>query len=435
MKIQIKGGHLIDPASGLDVVKDLFIAAGRVVGVGEAPAGFSANRSIDASGLTVLPGLVDLSVRLKDSGWGDASGNSELRAAAAGGVTRVVCPPDTDPILDEPGLVDRLTYRMRQGHGVQVHPLGALTLGLKGETIAEMAQLREAGCVGISQADEPVADATVLQRALQYALTHGLTVWLRPLEANLSRGGVAASGALASRLGLSGVPVAAESIALLTLFELLRGTPCRVHITRLSTARGVELVRQAKREGLPVSCDVSVHNLHLTEADIGFFNPMYRLDPPLRTQRDRDALLAGLADGTIDAVCSDHRPVADDDKTLPFGEAVPGASGVEHLLPLMLKWAHAHQRPLADVVRLIAGNPARIAGVNGGSLRVGEQADLCVLDTRAMQLVSRETMVSASRATPWLGYELPGAVRATLVAGQVVWERTASGEPAASPLA
>ncbi|KPF67959.1 dihydroorotase [beta proteobacterium AAP99] len=430
MKIQIKGGHLIDPASGVDAVKDLYIAAGRVVGVGDAPAGFTANRSIDASGLTVLPGLVDLSVRLKDSGWGDASGNSELRAAAAGGVTRVVCPPDTDPILDEPGLVDRLTYRMRQGHGVQVHPLGALTLGLKGETIAEMAQLREAGCVGISQADEPVADATVLQRALQYALTHGLTVWLRPLEANLSRGGVAASGALASRLGLSGVPVAAESIALLTLFELLRGTPCRVHITRLSTARGVELVRQAKREGLPVSCDVAVHQLHLTEADIGFFNPMYRLDPPLRTQRDRDALLAGLTDGTIDAVCSDHRPVADDDKTLPFGEAVPGASGVEHLLPLMLKWAQASDRPLADVVRLTAGNPARIAGVNGGSLRVGEQADLCILDTQAMKLVSRDTMVSASRATPWLGYELPGAVRGTLVAGQVVWEATGAGSTA-----
>jgi dihydroorotase len=424
MKSQIKGGHLIDPVAGVDGIQDIYIAAGRVVGVGTAPAGFTANRSIDAAGLTVLPGATDLSVRLKDSGWGDASGNSELRAAAAGGVTRVVCPPDTDPILDEPGLVDRLTYRMRQGHGVQVHPLGALTLGLKGETIAEMAQLRE-----------PVAHPMVRQRSLQYALTHGLTVWLRPLEANLSRGGVAASGALASRLGLSGVPVAAESIALLTLFELLRSTPCRVHVTRLSTARGVELVRQAKREGLPVSCDVSVHHLHLTEADIGFFNPLYRLDPPLRTQRDRDAMATGLTDGTIDAVCSDHRPVAADDKTLPFGEAVPGASGVEHLLPLMLKWAYAQQRPLADVVRLIASNPARIAGVPGGSLRVGEQADLCLFDPRAMQLVSRESMVSASSATPWLGYELPGAVRATLVTGQVVWERSPSGEPAASPLA
>jgi dihydroorotase len=426
MKLHIKGGHLIDPANDVDALQDLFIAAGHVVGVGTAPQGFAANRIIDAQGLTVCPGLIDLSVRLREPGWEYRSTlDSELRAAAAGGVTRVVCPPDTDPVLDEPGLVEMLKHRARQAHSVHVHPLGALTVGLRGDTITEMAQLTEAGCVGFYNADVPLQDTQVLLRALQYAHTFGYTVWFRPADAALSKGGVAASGALASRMGLAGVPVAAESVALLTLFELLRSVPCRVHITRISTARGVELVRDAKAQGLPISCDVSVHHLHLSDIDVGYFDSAYRFDPPLRNPRDRQALRDGVADGTIDAICSDHTPVDDDAKLLPFAEAEAGASGVETLLSLALKWCSEDKRPVADAIMRLCVQPARIAAVPGGSLRFGQAADVCIFDPLAVRHIKRGSLLSQSQNTPWLGHELPGQVRVCIAAGQLVFEAAA----------
>jgi hypothetical protein len=214
---------------------------------------------------------------------------SELAAAAAGGVTSLVCPPDTDPVLDEPGLVEMLKFRARKLSRCRLFPLGALTRELKGATLTEMAELTEAGCVGFSQADLPLPDSLVLMRALQYAATYGYTVWLRPQDATLGKG-VAASGAMATRLGLSGVPVIAETIALHTILELVRATKARVHLCRLSSAAGVALVRAAKAEGLPVSADVSINSLHLTDVDIGFFNPDMRLVPPLRQGADLDYL-------------------------------------------------------------------------------------------------------------------------------------------------
>jgi dihydroorotase len=423
MKLHIKGGHLIDPANGVDAPQDVFVAAGHIVGIGTAPQGFTANRIIDAQGLTVCPGLIDLSVRLREPGWEYRSTlDSELRAAAAGGVTRVVCPPDTDPVLDEPGLVEMLKHRARQAHSVHVHPLGALTVGLRGDTITEMAQLTEAGCVGFYNADVPLQDTQVLLRALQYAHTFGYTVWFRPADAALSKGGVAASGALASRMGLAGVPEAAESVALLTLFELLRSVPCRVHITRVSTARGVELIRAAKGQGLPITCDVSVHHLHLSDMDIGYFDSAYRFDPPLRSPRDRQALRSGVADGTIDAICSDHTPVDDDAKLLPFAEAEAGASGVETLLSLALKWCVEDKRPVSDAIKRLCVQPARIAAVSGGSLSAGQAADLCIFDPHAVRHIKRGSLFSQSQNTPWLGHELPGQVRICIAAGQIVFE-------------
>ena len=263
---------------------------------------------------------------------------SELKAAAAGGVTSLVCPPDTDPVLDEPGLVEMLKLRARKLSRCRLFPLGALTRGLAGESLTEMVELAEAGCVGFSQAEVAVRDTLVLQRALQYAATFGFTVWLRPQDPWLG-GGVAAKGALATRLGLSGVPASAETIALHTVFELQREIGARVHLCRLSSAAGVALLRAAKAEGLPVTADVSINSLHLTDIDIGYFNPAMRLVPPPRQQRDRDALRAALGDGTLDALVSDHNPVGADEKNLPFAEAVPGATGLELLLGLALKWS------------------------------------------------------------------------------------------------
>ena len=335
MKILIRNGRVIDPASGRDEPADVAIAAGRIVAIGQVPADFTPERTIEADGCVVAPGLVDLAARLKEAGAGALE--SELAAAAAGGVTSLVCPPDTDPPLDEPGLVDMLKFRARKLSRCRLFPLGALTRQLDGEELTEMIDLTEAGCVGFSQAEHPMKDNLTLMRAMQYASTHGYAVWLRPQDASLG-GGVAASGAVATRLGLSGVPVIAETIALNTILELVRQTGTRVHLCRLSSAAGVELVRRAKAEGLPVTADVSINSLHLTDVDIGYFNADMRLVPPLRQGKDRDALRAGLADGTIDALVSDHTPIGNDDKMLPFGEAVPGATGLELLLSLALKW-------------------------------------------------------------------------------------------------
>ncbi len=423
MNIHIKGGTLIDPVAGTEVREDLFVAAGRIAALGAAPADFRAQRTIDATGLAVAPGLVDLCARLREPGFEHkATLESEMAAALAGGVTSLVCPPDTDPVLDEPGLVEMLKFRARNLNQAHVYPLGALTVGLKGQAITEMVELTEAGCVGFSQADAPVVDTQALLRALQYANTYGYTVWLRPLDAHLGKGGVAASGALASRLGLSGVPVCAETIALHTIFELMRVTGARVHLAHLSSAAGVALVRAAKAEGLPVTADVTANHLHLIDLDIGYFDAQFRLDPPLRAQRDRDAIRAALADGTLDAICSAHTPVDDDEKLLPFAEATPGATGLELLLSLTVKWADESGVPLAQALARITAAPARVLQRDAGTLAVGAAADLCLFERAAHWRVEPRALKSQGRNTPFLGYELPARVRATLVAGRLAYE-------------
>ena len=431
MKILIQNGRVIDPASGLDQVCDLALAAGRIVGVGRVPPEFAPNRTLDASGCLVLPGLVDLAARLREPGHEhEGMLESEMAAAVAGGVTSLVCPPDTDPVLDEPGLVEMLKFRAEKLHQARLFPLGALTRGLAGEVLTEMAELTESGCVGFGQAEVPLASTQVLQRTLQYAATFGYTVWLRPQELHLGKG-VAASGALATRLGLSGIPVAAETIALHTIFELLKTTGARVHLCRLSSAAGVELVRRAKAEGLHVTCDVSINSLHLTENDIGFFDSRARLLPPLRQQRDRDALRAALLDGTIDALVSDHNPVDEDAKTLPFAEAEPGATGLELLLSLALKWSQDGSGvPLARALAVVTSAPAQVLGSALGTLQAsmgqlveGGVGDVCIVNPQDTWVVQAAALCSQGKHTPFSGYELPGRVRTTLVGGQVAFER------------
>ena len=426
MKLHIKNGRLIDPANGVDKVADLFIADGKVAAIGNAPDGFAADSTIDATGLVVAPGLVDLSARLREPGYEyKATLESEMQAAIQGGVTTLVCPPDTDPVLDEPGLVEMLKHRARNLNQANVHPLGALTMGLKGQALTEMAELTEAGCIGFAQAEVPILDTNVLLRALQYAKTFGYTVWLRPQDPHIGRGGVAHSGPLATRLGLSGVPVMAETIALHTIFELVRSTGARVHLCRMSSSAGLELVRAAKAEGLPVTCDVGVHHLHMTDADIGFFDSNARLTPPLRTQRDRDAIRAGLLDGTIDAVCSDHTPVDDDEKLLPFAEASPGATGLELLLSLTLKWAEElhGDAALLRALAKITSQAARTAGLDAGHLAPGAAADVVVFDPDVRWQVEGAALASQGKHTPFLGYELTGQVKATVVGGRVAYQR------------
>ena len=422
MKIHIKNGRLIDPKNRIDSTQDVFIAAGKIVAIGAAPDGFHANRVIDASGLIVCPGLIDLSARLREPGFEyKATLESEMAAAVAGGVTSLVCPPDTDPILDEPGLVEMLKYRAKNLNQSHVYPLGALTMGLKGERLTEMAQLSDAGCIGFSHADHPLIDTLVLSRALNYAATFGYTVWLRPQDAFLSKDGIAHDGMVATRLGLPGIPTEAETIALNTIIELARTSGARVHLCRLSSAAGVELVRQAKANGLAITCDVGVHHLHLSEIDIGYFDSNCHLMPPLRSTRDRDALIAGACDGTIDAICSDHAPVDDDAKQLPFAEAEAGATGLELLLPLTLKWASGHKQDLVRALATITSKPAQILGLEVGHLSVGQRADVCIFNADEAWQVNRSNLKSLGKNTPFVGMDMIGKVHYTLIEGHVVY--------------
>jgi dihydroorotase len=419
MRLHIKNARVVDPGTGKDGSGDLFVVDGKIAGEIS-----KADRVIDAKGLVLAPGFIDLSARLREPGYEyKATLESEMDAALAGGVTSLACPPDTDPPLDEPGLVDMLRRRAKALSRARVYPIGALTVKLAGEVLTEMGQLADAGCVAFSQANVPLADTQVLWRALQYAATFGFPVWLRAEDACLAKGGVSHDGEVATRLGLPGIPPFAETIALATILELVRATRARVHVCRLSTAGAVELIKRAKQEGLPVSCDVAIHHVHLCDMDLGYFDSQCRLEPPLRSQRDRDALSRGLAEGVIDCLCSDHTPVDEDGKHLPFAQAEPGATGLELLLPLALRWGEANRLGLPATLARITAEPARILGVASGRLAAGAPADLVLFDPAAPIHVAAETLKSQGKNTPFLGYELSGRVRYTIVEGNVVYEQ------------
>jgi len=423
MKIHIKNSRLIDPKNNLDAQQDVFIADKHIVAIGNAPQGFVAEKVIDASGLIVMPGLVDVAARLREPGYEyKATLESEMDAAVAGGVTSLACPPDTDPPLDEPGLVEMLKHRARMLNQARVFPVGALTYGLKGAELTEMIELTDAGCKAFSQADTPLTDTRVLMRAMQYAATFGYRVWLRPQDSFLAKNGVAHDGEVASRLGLPAIPVVAETIALATALQLARETGVNLHLCRISSAAGVEMVRAAKLEKLPVTCDVSMNHVHLTEMDIGFFDANCHLNPPLRSLRDKAALRAGLLDGTIDAICSNHSPVDDDAKQLPFAEAEAGATGLELLLPLVLKWAEQDSVPLLEALARVTINPAQLLGVKMGHLSVGAHADVCVFDPFALWKVEPSALKSQGKNTPFNGYTVQGRVRYTVVEGKLVYQ-------------
>lgn len=430
MKICIQNGRLIDPASGIDRAGQLYLADDKIVSIDARPEGFQNCRTIDASGLVIAPGLVDLSARLREPGLEYmATLESEQEAAVAGGVTSLACPPDTDPPLDEPGLVEMLKHRARNLDRARVYPVGALTQGLRGERLTEMAELHDAGCIAFSQADAPFVNLHVLMRAMQYAATFGFAVWLHPQDVHLANLGVAHEGEIATRLGLPAIPVCAETIALSNILSLMKETGARVHLCRISSAEGVALVRAAKQQGLALTCDVAVHHVHLTDMDIGFFDANCHLMPPLRSLADRDALRAGLLDGTIDAICSDHAPVDEDAKLVPFAQSAPGATGLELLLPLVLKWAQESRLPLAEALARVTLQPARVLGVDAGRLAPGAVADLCIFDPDDYWTVSPLRLKSQGKNTPFLGMELCGRVKFTLVGGQIVYDSGHAGLP------
>ncbi len=412
--IRIANGRVIDPQSHFDASADVYIDDGKIAAIGQAPAGFSPTRTIDARDCVVCPGLVDLAARL-------GSVETELSAAVAGGVTALACPPDTRPPLDEAGLVERLVRRSEAIGLARVYPLGALTRQLAGEKLAELATLRQAGCIAFSQAQNPLIDTQVLLRAMQYAATFDIPLHLQAQDHYLARDGVAHDGEVAARLGLAGIPVSAETVAIATLLQLAHGIGVRLHLGRISSAAGMVLIRQARHDGLAVTCDVACHHLHLDENDIGYFDSYARFIPPLRAAGDREALRAAASEG-LAAICSDHTPVDEDGKQLPFAEAQAGASGLELLLPLTLRWAEEAGVPLVAALARVTCAPAAILGITAGSLAVGRPADVCVFDPGAVWTINAERLRSQGKNTPFMHREIKGRVKATLVDGRVVFD-------------
>jgi dihydroorotase len=420
-RTEISGARIVDPASGRDSRGAIFIADGRIAALDRAPDGFRADETIDAKGLVACPGLVDLCARLREPGFEyKATLDTEIRAAAMGGVTTLVCPPDTDPPLDEPGLVEMLRRRASSLEATRVRPLGALTVGLRGEKLAEMAQLTDAGCVGFYQGHAPMADNATLLQAMRYASTFGYTVWLRAQDNRLAAGGVAHEGEVATRLGLAPIPAIAETVALRAILELAEATGARVHIARISSGRSVELVAEAKRRGLPVTCDAGIYHLHLCDRDIADFDSNCNLVPPLRDPGDRERLRRAVAEGTIDAICSDHTPVDDDMKLVPFGEAEPGASGLELLLPLTLKWGEELGLDLAKTLAPVTSRAAGVVDARAGRLEPGAIADLCLFDPRKPWVILPSALASQGKNTPFSGFEVTGRVARTIVGGRSV---------------
>jgi len=418
--IVIKNGHVIDPANGRDGRADILIEKGLITAVDDSCSIDTADHKvIDAEGLNVIPGLVDCCARLREPGLEQkARIKSETTAAAKSGITTLCCPPDTDPVVDEPAVVELIHQKAASAGKSHVVVLGALTQGLDGEQLSEMYALQKAGCVGLGNARRPVANTAIQKRAYAYAATFDIPVFIEPTDPWLSQQGCAHQGKIASRLGLKGIPVSAETIAIAQALELIAETGVRAHIGRISSARAVEMIARAKHEHLPVTADVSAHQLHLTEHDISNFNSDCHVIPPLRTQRDMEALRQAVADGTIDAISSDHQPHDFDAKQSPFAGTEPGISALETYLPLCMRLQELTSVRLPELITRMSTSPASILGIEAGTLSVGAVADICIYSDDDDWQLSQDNMVSQGRNTPFYGWNFNHRVRHTLVRGK-----------------
>lgn len=420
--ILIKNARLIDPKNSRDEITDIYISNQMIAAIGSAPDNFTADETIDAEDLWLIPGVVDLSARLREPGLEQkANILTETRAAASAGITTLCIPPDTDPVIDEPAVVELIHHKAKRAQQSHVHTLGALTAGLKGEHLSEMATLKEAGCLGVTNCKNPINNTLVLRRAFEYASTHNITVFLEAHEQHLSAKGCAHEGQVASRLGLTPIPYSAETVPIAQVLELIRDTDIRVHFGRISCARSIELISEAKANGLKVTCDVAAHQLHLTEMDISSFNSQCHVLPPLRTQRDMLALRRGIAEGVINCICSDHQPHEPDAKQAPFPSTEPGISAVETLLPLTLKLVADGQLTLSTAIASLTCNPAKILGLETGHLAVGSQANLCLINPEKEWIFSTSEMLSHGKNTPFSGWNFKGKVVRTMICGDSVY--------------
>jgi dihydroorotase len=422
MSISIINGRLIDPAHGIDDQLDLHIDGEIIVAVGDAPAEFTADEVIDAHGKIVCPGLVDLAASLREPGH-EHKGTlaSETAAAARGGVTTLLCTPDTLPVIDNTAVVELIHRLARKLAQARVLTVGALTQGLNGEQLSEMAALQTVGCVAVGNAQAPLASTLVERRALEYATTFGLTVFLRPEDRHLRAGGCVHEGTVSARLGLPSIPSAAESVAVARDLALAEHTQAKIHFRSLSTQTAARMLAEAQGAGLAVTADVAAHQLHLTEMDVDGFDAACHVSPPLRTLSDRDALRRAVASGTITAITSDHQPHEPDAKERPFPETEPGVSGLETLLGLTLRLVREQVLDLPTALSRVTNGPADVLGLPYGRLGVGNAADVCIFDFADDWVLRPEEMRSEGRNTPFAGWDFPGRVSHTLFNGRIVY--------------
>ena len=424
-QLLVKNGHLLDPVNKLNHVADLYIENGQITAINTAPENFNAERTIDAKGLMVIPGIVDLCARLREPGQEyKATIHSETIAASMSGITTLCCPPDTDPVIDEPAVVELINHKTANAAHSNVLVLGALTTGLKGELLSEMQALQIAGCVGLSNGKHPIASTLVLKRAYAYAANCGLTVFIEPDDHWLSAGGCAHEGTIASRLGLKGIPVSAETVALARALEIVAETGVKAHFGRLSSAASVAMIRRAKDDGLNITADVSAHQLHLNELDISSFNSACHVLPPLRSQRDQEALQRGIVDGTLDAICSDHQPHDPDAKEAPFASTEPGISALATLLPLAIRLADQEIIDIETIIRAMTSTPASILGINTGSLAIGASADICIFNRDANWQLDESNIHSSGKNSPFMGWDFQTRVEHTIVGGTLIHSHT-----------
>ena len=428
-RLLVANGLILDPVSQSVKTSNVYIAEGNIIAIDHEPDGFEAEQTINAGGLIVSAGLVDLCARLREPGLEfKADIHSETRAAASGGITTLCCPPDTDPVIDEPAVVELIHRKAAMAAHANVLTLGALTTGLKGQLLSEMSALHAAGCVGLSNGRNPVANTLILRRAYSYAANCDMTVFIEPDEHWLSAGGCAHDGPVATRLGLQGIAVSAETVAITRALELILETGVKAHFGRLSSAHGVELIRRAKEQGMDITADVSAHQLFLNEMDINSFNSMCHVLPPLRSQRDMEALRQGITEGVIDAICSDHQPHEPDAKQAPFASTQPGISALETLLPLTLRLIQERVVTTDTALGLLTTRPAAILGINAGVLAVNRPADICIYDPEQEWQLDPADMLSRGSNTPFTGWNFQGKVRYTLVGGRLTYTAGDSDE-------
>ena len=403
MRLTIEGARVIDPASQFDEITDLHIAAGHILALGAAPEGFSPNQRIDARGLIACPGLVDLNVSLREPGYSrKGSIASETRAAAAGGVTTLCCPPDSRPVLDTPAVAELILDRSQAAGNARVLPIGALTKGLEGEQLSELVALRDAGCVAFTQGLRPMGSNRILRRALEYAATFGLTIIFTPQDADLAEGGMAHEGPTASRLGLVGIPESAETVAL---------------------ARDLLLIEQTgvRARGLPVTADVAAYQLLLCDEDLTGFSSQLHVMPPLRSADDRRALRQAVQSGVVQAIASHHQPHEAEAKRVPFAASAPGISSVEILLPLTMTLVADGLLEMPAALSRVTTGPAAALGLSAGQLSLGGAADITLFDPAQACEIGRNWL-SRGANCPFIGKGAPVAVTHTLYGGKLVYQ-------------
>jgi len=426
-RLLIRNGRVIDPSQGLDQGMDVLLENGVVAALGERLDVPAKTKVLDAAGLVVAPGFIDLHTHLREPGFEHKETiESGCRAAVAGGFTALCCMPDTDPVNDDPSVTSFILKRAEQIGLAKVYPVGALSVGLEGEEMAEIGEMVRAGAVAISDDRRPVTNAQLFRRALEYARSFDVPVAAHEEDLDLSDGGSMHEGAVSTRIGLPGIPTSAEEVMVARDVLLAELTGGRLHLCHLSTSTALDLVRTAKQRGLAVSCEVAAHQFVLTDEDVAGANydPNWKTNPPLRSAAEVEAILQAIYDGTVDAIVSDHEPHHADEKEMDFSDAPFGIVGLETAVPLALdRLVHGRVIGLMQLVRLMSTRPAEIFNLPGGSLREGAPADITVLDLRALRSVDSASFQSRANNTPFSGMRLKGWPAATIVGGEIVWQR------------